>query len=120
MIIVCMFLMAICLAAEGVVLLLSGFPLPGQSPMLYAVGTLWVSTSLSMFKFLRHPLATTAFGCLLFAVNACDLWFHSSEEKSVPWFLYQHSLEIVFIGLSCIGFALLRRQKTASSASHMY
>jgi hypothetical protein len=120
MVIVCMILMAICLATEGIILLFSGFPLPGQPPLLYAVGAVWALTSLSMFIFRRKPLATTGLGCLLFAVNAYDLWFHSNEEKSVPWFLYQHSVEIAFIGLSCIGFALLRRQKRWASAPHMH
>lgn len=120
MVIVCMILMAICLATEGVILLFSGFPLPGQPPLLYAVGAVWALTSLSMFIFRRQPLATAALGCLLFAVNAYDLWFHTNEEKSLPWFLYQHSLEIAFIGLSCIGFALLRRRKGSASVPQMH
>jgi len=120
MVIVCMVLMAICLATQGVILLFSGFPLPGQPPLLYVVGAVWALTSLSMFIFRRQPLATTALGCLLFAVNAYDLWFHTNEEKSVPWFLYQHSVEIAFIGLSCIGFALLRRRTGSASAPQMH
>lgn len=119
MINICMVLMGICLAVEGIILLFSGFPLPGQPGLLYAVGALWAMTSFSMLFFRRRPLATTVLGCLLLAVNAYDLWFHSNEEKSVPWFLYQHSVEIAFIAFSCIGFALLGRRKKPTPSPQM-
>ena len=120
MVIVCMILMAICLVTEGIILLFSGFPLPGQPLLLYAVGGIWALTSLSMFIFRRRPSVTMALGCLLLAVNAYDLWFHSNEEKSLPWFLYQHSVEIAFICFSSIGLALLRRRERSVSAPQMH
>jgi hypothetical protein len=115
----CMSLMAICLTAEGIILLFSGFPLLGQDPLLYAVGCIWTLTSLSMFVFRKRPPVTVALGCLLLAVNAYDLWFHSNEDKSLLWFLYLHSIEIAFIGFSCIGFVLLRRREQPVSSPQM-
>jgi hypothetical protein len=120
MVIFCMILMAVCLAVEGILLLFSGFPLPGQPTLLYVVGGIWALTFFSMFIFRRQPSLTTALGCLLFAVNAYDLWFHSNEEKSLPWFLYQHSVEIAFIGLSCLGLVLIQRRKRSQSTPTMH
>ncbi len=120
MINICMVLMGICLCAEGFILLFSGFPLPGQPALLYAVGALWAMTSISMFFFRGRPLATVVLGCALFAVNAYDLWFHTYEEKSLPWFLYQHSVEIAFIAFSCIGFILLGRRRKPTSSQQIH
>jgi len=120
MVIFCMILMAVCLAIEGILLLFAGFPLPGQHSFLYVIGAIWALTSLSMFGFRRRPSLTTALGCLLFAVNAYDLWFHTNEEKSLPWFLYQHSVEIAFIGLSCLALGLIQRRKRSQSKRTMH
>lgn len=119
MVIVCMTLMIICLAIEGILLLFSGFPFPGQSPLLYAVGAIWTLTSLSMFFYRRKPSVTTALGCLLFTVNAYDLWFHTNEEKSLLWFLYQHCVEIAFVAISCVGLVLLRNRTKWVPASRI-
>jgi hypothetical protein len=118
MVIACIILMDICLVTEGLILLFSGFPLPRQPLFLYAVGTTWACTSLSMLSFRKRPAITLILGCLLLLVNAYDLWFHTNEEKSIPWFLYQHSIELAFIGISCLGLYLLRCEKGSGRVRH--
>jgi hypothetical protein len=104
--------MSVCLATEGIILLFSGFPFPGLPPLLYVVGILWALTCVAVFFFKKRPYFALALGWLLFAVNAGDMWFHSAEEKTLVWFLYQHSLELAFIAVAHIGhFFVLRGRR---------
>ena len=105
-------LMSFCLLWEGLILLLAGFPLPGQPIFLYVIGCLWSATVVTMFFFRQKPQLTIGLGCLLFAVNGYHMWSISAEEKALDWFLYQHSLEIGFIVASCIAWYLLRKQSS--------
>lgn len=117
MVLICLVLMSICLGIEGVILLFSGFPFPGLAPLLYVVGFIWILTCVAVFFFTRRPAFAVAMGWVLFVVNAGDMWFHSNEEKSFTWFLYQHSLEVAFIALSHIGYVFVsRRQKQVRDA----
>jgi len=104
-------LMSICLGAEGVILLFSGVPFRGTPLLLDVVGIIWVLTCFSVFIFKRRPIFALAFGWLLFLVNASDMWFNSTEEKSLAWFLYQHCLELAFIAASGVGYIFIARAR---------
>lgn len=110
MLTVCFILMAVCLGAEGFLLLLSGFPFPGLDPRLYIVGVIWTLTCIAVLLFMKKPSFTVALGWVLFIVNAGDMWFHSKEERSIAWFMYQHSLELAFIVFSHVGYFLVTRR----------
>ncbi|MGP8174194.1 MAG: hypothetical protein ACLP7O_06555, partial [Terracidiphilus sp.] len=68
-------------------------------------------TCVALFFFKERPVFALALGWLLFAVNASDMWFHSSEEKSLAWFLYQHSLELLFLAVAHVGYLFVLRAR---------
>lgn len=109
--------MSLCLAGEGLVLLFAGFPLPGLPPILYIVGFTWTLTCIAVLFYQKHPSFTLVLGWVLFIINASDLWIHLPNERSAGWFLYQHSLELAFIGISHVGYVLILRKRRIRTVS---
>lgn len=122
MLTICTVVMAACLGTEGVILVFSGFPLPGAPLHVYAVGIVWAGACGSLFVSAKRPAFTLLAGWALFLVSATLMWLYSSEEKSVLWFLYQHSLELTFLIVPHVGYLLrlsrsrLRSQRQTGNA----
>ena len=117
MIAICTVVMAACLGTEGVILVFSGFPLPGAPLHIYAVGIVWACACVSLLISAKRPVFTLVAGWALFLVSATLMWLYSSEEKSVLWFLYQHSLELIFLIVAHAGY-LLRLSRSRLRSQH--
>ena len=94
------FVIAICLLLEGALLMFSGFPywVPIRGH-ISLIGCLWAITCIAaVYETIRpRPMLVFLAACLLFLVSAVTMWFYSSDEKSLVWFLYLHSLELAII-----------------------
>jgi hypothetical protein len=107
-------LMVIGLLGEGVILMFAGFLAPGAPVHVQIGGAVWLAACTSLFVYLKWPLVTiTASWTLLLASTA--MWFSSSPEKTTVMFLYDHSLELVFLVAAHVGYlALLRTRQPAN------
>ena len=70
MLTICTVVMAACLGTEGVILVFSGFPLPGAPLHIYAVGIVWAGACGSLFVSAKRPAFTLVAGWALFLVSA--------------------------------------------------
>jgi hypothetical protein len=112
----CYFLMTICLVFEGAILAFTGFPFPGLPSYLYVVGFLWGATCLAaVYETIRpRPVLVFLAACLLFLASGAHTLFHSSEEKTLAWFLYLHSLELGIIAAALVLWLLQIRARKAA------
>jgi hypothetical protein len=108
MLVICMIVMVLCLGCEGAILFFSGFPFLGAQVHIDAIGIVWVGGCISIFAFAKRPISPTIAGWALFLTSAILQWFYSNEEKSVVWFLYQHSLELIFVAAAHVAYFLAR------------
>jgi hypothetical protein len=107
-------LMVIGLLGEGVILMFAGFLLPGGPVRVQIGGAVWLAACTSLFLYLKWPLVTIAASWILLLVSAA-MWFSSSPEKTIVMFLYDHSLELVFLVAAHVGYlALLKTRQPAN------
>jgi len=102
--VVCWVLMAACLAFEGFILAFEGFPYYEHLlPLTLVVGIAWTLTALSCFFYRRSPILSVVGGGTILLVNSISLWRSEPETHELDWFLYMHSVELLFIVVSCTG-----------------
>ena len=91
----CYSVIAGCLLLEGAILALTNFSF--RAPWyIFVIGFFWVITCIAaVYETIRsRPILVLLASCTFFAVSAVLLWRFSSEERTLVWFLYQHSLEL--------------------------
>ncbi|WP_263419902.1 hypothetical protein [Terriglobus albidus] len=105
--------MIVCLAGEGVFLLFAGLPFPGLPLSLYAAGCVWIFECLSVAFFKRHPHYALISGWIMFGLMVTVLSQNKNFFHTPKAFLYQHSLEIIFLAAAHLGhFAVRRKRRT--------
>jgi hypothetical protein len=109
----CYSVIAGCLLFEGALLAFMGFPYWVSWP-IFVTGCFWVLTCIAaVFETIRsRPIFVLVAACLLFLVSAVTMWFYSSEEKTLVWFLYQHCLELAVIIASLVLYFVSKKQGT--------
>jgi hypothetical protein len=110
----CLAVMAGCLLCEGALMAFMGFPLAGTSVHIYVVGFVWFATCISIVYgvIIGRPILAVIASWVFFLVSAITMWLYSSEEKTLVWFLYQHSLELCTIAAAQVLYFTSRTRKT--------
>jgi hypothetical protein len=110
----CLCVMAGSLLFEGALLAFSGFPWLSAHRHINVVGFVWIATCISVVVgvMIRRPMLAVVASCALFLVSAITMWLYSSEEKTLVWFLYQHSLELCTIAAALVLHFASRTRKT--------
>jgi hypothetical protein len=106
--------MAGCLLCEGTILAFMGFPWLSAHGYVNVVGFVWAVTCVSLVVgvIIRRPILAVVSSLVLFLVSAVTTWFYSSEEKTLVWFLYQHSLELCIIAAAHVLYFSSKTKKT--------
>lgn len=100
-----------CLLAEGLFLLVAGFPFPGLPGQLYGVGFLWLLECLSVALYKKQPVYAVIAGWLMFGLMVIVLLQKKNISHAPESFLLQHSVEIIFIAASHVGYLFSKRRK---------
>ena len=108
--------MIACLIGEGSFLLFAGFPFPGLPTPLYAVGALWVLECTATAFYKKVPQYALIAGWLMLGYTVIVLSHNKNISRSAAAFLWQHSLELLFIGASHIGYWAARCRKNPIAA----
>jgi hypothetical protein len=107
--------MVVCLAFEGMILAIQGFPFYEHVPRLtFILGLMWPVTVTSCFVFRRWPVFAIAGGVAILVTNSVALWTRDPSTHQFTWFLYMHSVELLFLIAACAGAIVYRRLQTAS------
>lgn len=91
----CYSVIAGCFLVEGATLAFANFSY--WAPWyIFVIGFFWVITCIAaVYETIRsRPILVLLASILLFLVSAVLGWLYSSEERTLVWFLYQHSLEL--------------------------
>ena len=113
MLIAVMLVMAVCLALEGVFVAFTGFPFPGLPLEVYLVGVVWLGTCASAVYYPKRPLLALTSGWIMLIATSVMFRNDPTESHSAGWYLYRHSVELLFIAASNFGyFAVLRSRAT--------
>jgi hypothetical protein len=100
--------MLICVVAQGLYFYARDGVTPDPLPRAFFLSDCaWLLLVLSVFVYLYKPVVTMAVAWLVFAVLAMSLE-HFTDEHTLEWFLYRHSLILLFIVASHVGFFLTR------------
>jgi hypothetical protein len=106
---VCSTIMLICIIVQGLYFYARDGVTPDPLPLAFIVSDwVWLLLALSFFFYFKKPMVTITVGWLVFAVFAVFLE-RFSDEHSLAWFLYRHSLMLLFLGASHVGFLLSHR-----------
>jgi hypothetical protein len=103
----CYSVIAGCLLVEGAILAFANFSY--RAPWyIFVIGFFWVMTCIAaVYETIRsRPILVLLASCTFFAVSAVLMWRFSSEERTLVWFLYQHSLELGVI-ISSLALCLI-------------
>jgi len=112
--------MILCLAGEGLFLLIAGLPFPGLPYSLYIIGIVWLATCTSTVRYAKRPLYVLMGGWIMLLLTTTLLNRNAALSHTPSAFLYQHSLELLFIAASHLGyFTVLRRRLRARSRSRV-
>jgi len=111
MLIASLIVMILCLTFEGLIIVFSGFPFPGLPIDLYAEGIVWLGTCVSAFFYPKRPLFALILGWIMLILTSVSMRNDPGVSHSASGYLYSHSLELIFIVASHLGyFTVLRRQ----------
>jgi hypothetical protein len=106
--------MILCLGFEGLILAFSGFPFHGLPVFIYLEGTVWISTGVSVLYFPKFPQIAAILGWTMFIFTSIESHTDPSVSHSVSGFLWDHSVELIFIAASHLGWlAVLRKRHPA-------
>lgn len=102
-----------CLLLEGAILAFMNFSYWAPWYIL-VVGFFWLITCVAaVYETIRpRPIRLFFAACLLFVASAVIMWRYSHEEKTLVWFLYQHSLELGVIIASLVLCSAPKEQQT--------
>jgi len=108
-VVICLAVMAICLAFEGFVLAFSDFSAQHISPLTRVLGVIWILTVVSCFAFFRWPILSIVGQGTTFLINGISLWRSDPDSHFLDWFLYVHSVELLFLAAACVGAVAVMR-----------
>jgi len=117
MLVASLVVMISCLVGEGLILLISGFPLPGLPPSLYVVGFTWLSLCIATAFYSKRPHYAIAGGWILLVLTTMLLHRNTNIHHTALAFLYQHSLEFLFIVASHFGYFIVLRRRDLRRAT---
>jgi hypothetical protein len=104
---VCLALMWICVIVQGLFMLFSLLGPFFPHPHLYAASFgCYVLLAISLLFIRSRGWSVLRAGWLLAAVCAA-LWWYTTDEEFIPWFLYQNCLPICFVLISHIRWLLI-------------
>lgn len=105
---ICYAIMLICVVAQGLYFYARDGVTPDPLPRAFLLSDwAWLLLVLSVFVYLYKPIVTMAVAWLVFAVLAVSLE-RFTDEHTLEWFFYRHSLILLFIAASHAGFLLTR------------
>ena len=107
-----MVLMIFCLAFEGLIIALSGFPSPGLPIEVYVVGIVWLALCLSTFYYQKKPQFALISGWVMLVATSISTYRNPGVSHSVLGFLYRHSVELLYIAASHLGYFVALRNRT--------
>lgn len=107
---ICVVIMVICLALQGVYFFLRDAATPHLSSAFFLSDCAWALALLSVVFYRRYPVATLIAGWLAFGVFAIGLE-KSAEEHSLTWFFVRNSLIITFLMAAHFGVFVKARQE---------
>jgi hypothetical protein len=107
-----MVVMILCLGIEGLIVLFSGFPFPGLPVDVYLVGVVWLGICFSTFHYPKRPIFTLMLGWIMLVMTSFIFRNDPTESHSAGWFLYRHSVELLFIAASNLGYFAVPRNRT--------
>ena len=103
--------MLFCLAFEGLIIALSGFPFKGRSIDVYVVGIVWLGSCVATFYYPKKPIFALVAGWLMLVVTSISMTRNQIISHSVLGFLFQHFIELLYIAASHIGYLLAIRKR---------
>jgi len=107
-----MIAMIFCLVFEGLIIALSGFPFRGQPIEVYVVGIVWIGICISTFYYPKKPLFALIAGWIMLAVTSISMSKSQAVAHSAFGYLFQHSVELLYILASHLGFFVALRNRT--------
>jgi hypothetical protein len=112
----CAGIMAIALGAQGFILYVRDFVTPNPLPLEFAISDwIWLLLVGSFVVYFKKPIVTVVTGCI--ALVALSLLLDKfADDHSVIWFLYRHSLILVFVVAAQLGSLFKKRAMTARAS----
>jgi hypothetical protein len=105
---ICCAIMLICVVVQGLYFYARDGVTPDPLPRAFLLSDwAWLLLVLSLLVYLHKPVITMAVGWVVFAVFAVSLE-RFTDEHSLAWFTYRHSLMLAFIVASHVGYLLTR------------
>lgn len=109
---ICYAVMLICVVVQGLYFYARDGVTPDPLPRAFFLSDCaWLLLVLSVFIYLYKPVVTMAVAWVVFAVLAVSLE-RFTDEHTLEWFFYRHSLILLFIVASHVGFFLTRSSVT--------
>jgi hypothetical protein len=101
---VCCAIMLMCVVAQGLYFYARDGVTPDPLPRAFFLSDCaWLLLVLSVFVYLYKPVVTMAVAWLVFAVLAVSLE-RFTDDHTLEWFFYRHSLILLCIVASHVGF----------------
>ena len=111
----CVTIMALALGVQGFILYLRDFVTPNPLPLEFMISDwIWLLLVISFLLYFKKPIATIVAGCLAFIVWSV-LLEKFADDHTVVWFLYRHSLLLLFIAAAQVGFLFRKKSDDARS-----
>jgi hypothetical protein len=105
----CLWVMGICLAVQGFILLFSGWWLPEVPFSVHLTGIIWLASAIAMVFIEKYPAIPVALGITMFVLQTVLLQRSAMEKAdSVGFFLYQHSTELLYLIAAIVLFVISR------------
>ena len=102
------------LAIEGILLLFTGWWLPEVPILLRLTGVAWLVVCVSTYFIRTSPTVQLTTAWLFLLVSVWN-WWKVTDERSMPWFLYQNVLPVLTLVSSHLT-VISRRQKIEGEA----
>ncbi len=106
LLILCLVLMWVCVVIAGMFILLSMLGPFFPHPHLYAVMLGSYALLTISLIFIRSQGSLVLLAAWIFTIACSVLWLRTTDEKSVPWFLYQNCLPLAFLVISHVRWLL--------------
>src|SRR5579859_864364 len=98
--------MIFCVVFEGLIIAISGFPFRGMPAEVYIVGIIWIGICAATFYYPKKPLYAPIAGWVMLLATSISTSKSQAGSHSALGYLYQHSIELLYIAASHIGFIL--------------
>ena len=103
--------MIFCVVFEGLIIAISGFPFKGMPIEVYVVGIIWVGICAATFYYPKKPLYALLAGWVMLLATSISTSKNPAVSHSALGYLYQHSIELLYIAASHLGFLMTLRNR---------